>query len=177
MTEYLVKTDRGLLRVPFDIKQIELEESYFSEMYDSTTLYFTLPKEWVSSLYPEACAAELSVEFPGAHPEPAFAQALIAYTIKENDGYFVDCDWWDIELSPQDVGELLKFSNKTEAKPPLTSKTVVEECIEQIDNITSVLMGIITQSNMSGKAVADCNYANKCLLETRRTLLALKEEL
>lgn len=176
MTEYLVKTDRGLLRVPFDIEQIELEESYFSEMYDSTTLYFTLPKEWVSSLYPEACAAELSVEFPRAYPEPAFAQAEIAYTVEEN-GAFTDCGWWDIELSPQDVGELLKFSNKTEAKPPLTSKTVVEECIEQIDNITSVLMGVITQSNMSGKAVADCNYANKCLLETRRTLLALKEEL
>lgn len=176
MTEYLVKTDRGLLRVPFDIEQIELEESYFSETYDSTTLYFTLPKEWVSSLYPEACAAELSVEFPCAHPEPAFAQAEIAYTIEEDDA-FIDCGWWDIELSPQDFGELLKFSNKTETKRPPTSNTVVEECIEQIDNITSVLMGVITQSNMSGKAVADCNYANKCLLETRRTLLALKEEL
>ena len=176
MTGYLVKTDRGLLRVPFDVEQIKLEESYFSETYDSTTLYFTLPKEWVSSLYPEACAAELSVEFPCAHAEPDFAQAEIAYTIEEDD-VFIDCGWWDIELSPQDVGELLKFSNKTAAKPPLTSKTVVEECIEQIDNITSVLMGVITQSNMSGKAVADCHYANKCLLETRRTLLALKEEL
>ena len=176
MTEYLVKTDRGLLRVPFDIEQIKLEESYFSETYDNTTLYFTLPKEWVSSLYPEACAAELSVEFPCAHPEPDFAQAEIAYTIEEDD-VFIDCGWWDIELLPQDVGELLKFSNKTAAKPPLTSKTVVEECIEQIDNITSVLMGVITQSNMSGKAVADCHYASKCLLETRRTLLALKEEL
>lgn len=176
MTEYLVKTDRGLLRVPFDIEQIKLEESYFSETYDSTTLYFTLPKEWVSSLYPEACAAELSVEFPCAHPEPAFAQAEIAYTIEEDDA-FIDCGWWDIELLPQDVGELLKFNNKIAVKPPLTSKTVVEECIEQIDNITSVLMGVITQSNMSGKAVADCHYANKCLLETRRTLLALKEEL
>ena len=176
MTEYLVKTDRGLLRVPFDVEQIELEESYFSEMYDSTTLYFTLPKEWVSSLYPEACAAELLVEFPCAYPEPAFAQAEIAYTVEEN-GALIDCGWWDIELSPQDIGELLKFSNKTETKHPLTSKTVVEECIEQIDNITSVLMSIIIQSNMSGKAVADCNYANKCLLETRRTLLALKEEL
>lgn len=176
MTEYLVKTERGLLRVPFDVEQIKFEESYFSEMYDSTTLYFTLPKEWVSSLYPEAWAAELSVEFPGAHPEPAFAQAEIAYTIKENDA-LIDCDWWDIELSSQDVGELLKCNNKIAAKHPLTSKTVVEECIEQIDNITSVLMGVITQSNMSGKAVADCNYANKCLLETRRTLLALKEEL
>ena len=30
MTEYLVKTDRGLLRVPFDVEQIKLEESYFS---------------------------------------------------------------------------------------------------------------------------------------------------
>ena len=176
MTEYLVKTERGLLRVPFDVEQIKLEESYFSEMYDSTTLYFTLPKEWVSSLYPEACAAELSVEFPCAYPEPAFAQAEIAYTVEEN-GAFIDCGWWDIELSPQDVGELMKFSNKIAAKHPLTSKTVVEECIEQIDNIASVLMGVITQSNMSGKAVADCNYANKCLLETRRTLLALKEEL
>lgn len=177
MTEYLVKTDRGLLKVPFDVEQIKFEESYFSEMYDSTTLYFMLPKEWVSSLYPEAYAAELSVEFPCAHPEPDFAQAEIAYTIKEDDGALIDCDWWDIELLPQDVGELLKFSNKTVAKPPIASKTVVEECVEQIDNITSVLMGIITQSNMSGKAVADCHYANKCLLETRRTLLALKEEL
>ena len=176
MTGYLVKTDRGLLRVPFDIEQIKLEESYFSEMYDSTTLYFTLPKEWVSSLYPEACAAELSVEFPCAHPEPDFAQAEITYTIEEDD-VFIDCGWWDIELLPQDGGELLKVSNETETKPPPTSKTVVEECIEQIDNITSILMGVITQSNMSGKAVADCHYANKCLLETRRTLLALKEEL
>lgn len=176
MTEYLVKTDRGLLRVPFDVEQIKLEESYFSETYDSTTLYFMLPKEWVSSLYPEACAAELSVEFPCAHPEPAFAQAEIAYTIEEDD-VFIDCGWWDIELLPQDIGELLKFSNKTAATPLLASKTVVEECVEQIDNITSVLMGVITQSNMSGKAVADCHYANKCLLETRRTLLALKEEL
>lgn len=176
MTEYLVKTERGLLKVPFDIEQIKFEESYFSEMYDSTTLYFTLPKEWVSSLYPEACAAELSVEFPCAYPEPAFTQAEIAYTVEEN-GALIDCGWWDIELSPQDVGGLMKFSNKIAAKHPLTSKTVVEECIEQIDNITSVLMGVITQSNMSGKAVADCNYANKCLLETRRTLLALKEEL
>ena len=176
MTEYLVKTERGLLKIPFDIDQVELEESYFSEMYDSMTLYFVLPKEWVNGLYPEACAAELSVEFPCTNPDPTSVKAEIAYTMDEGDA-FTDCGWWDIELSSQDVSELMKFSNRIVAERPAANKSVIEDCIEQVDNITSVLMGVITQSNMSGKAVADCNYANKCLLETRRTLLALKEEL
>lgn len=170
MTEYLVQTDRGLLKVPFDVEQIKFEESYISKMYDSVTLYFTLPKEWVSKLYPEACAAELSIEFPRAHPEPYFAQAEIAYTVEEN-GAFVDCGWWDIDLLPQDTGALIDFRNKT------TNQAVIKDGIEQIDNITSALMGVITQPNMSGKAVSNCNYANKCLLESRRALLALKEEL
>ena len=57
------------------------------------------------------------------------------------------------------------------------NKKILEECAERIDEIISILNGIVARDSIAGKIVADCCYANKCLLESRRTLQAIGIEL
>jgi len=56
----------------FDIKQVEFEERYENEEYETMTLYFIAPKEWLGDAFPDATHSEISVEYPINHPEPAY---------------------------------------------------------------------------------------------------------
>ncbi len=47
----------------FDISKVMFDEQYKSDEYETVTLYFFAPKEWLGGLYPEAISAEISVEY------------------------------------------------------------------------------------------------------------------
>lgn len=57
------------------------------------------------------------------------------------------------------------------------NKKILEECVEKVDEIISILNGIVARDSASGKLIADCCYANKCLLESRRVLQTIGIEL
>ena len=44
----------------FDISKVMFDEQYKSDEYETVTLYFFAPKEWLGGLYPEAISAELA---------------------------------------------------------------------------------------------------------------------
>ncbi len=48
----------------FDMKKVILEDQYKSDEYETMTLYFIAPKEWLEGLYPDAVHTEISVEYP-----------------------------------------------------------------------------------------------------------------
>ena len=53
----------------FDAKKVTLEEQYKSDEYETVTLYFIAPKEWLSDLYSDIVHIEISVEYPLNCPE------------------------------------------------------------------------------------------------------------
>ena len=64
----------------FDISKVMFDEQYKSDEYETVTLYFFAPKEWLGGLYPEAISAEISVEYPVAHPEAIYATVMMSPT-------------------------------------------------------------------------------------------------
>lgn len=53
----------------FDTKKVILEDQYKSDEYETMTLYFIAPKEWLEGLYPDAVHTEISVEISAELPE------------------------------------------------------------------------------------------------------------
>lgn len=96
-------------------KRIKFEERYDSGDYGTTTLYFIAPKEMLDGKYPEAVHAEISVEFPMEHIEPAYASVAISPTayFSEEDGYS-DYDWVDISLPYDEIEALIELAEKSE---------------------------------------------------------------
>ena len=62
----------------FDISKVLFDERYRNDEYETETLYFFAPKEWLSGRYPEAISAEISVEYPVAHPEAIYATVMMS---------------------------------------------------------------------------------------------------
>ena len=84
--------------------EVELEEKYVSEEYETTTLYFIAPKEMLIESYPEAESTEISIEFPTSTPHSEYATVMISPT---KDG--LDYDWCDKEFTEDDVEKLIVY--------------------------------------------------------------------
>lgn len=82
--------------------RIVFEEKAVSEEYGTTTLYFLAPKEMLNGKYPEAEHMTISVEFPTATPEACFAKVMFS-PAKDGEDY----DWFDADLSYEDISELI----------------------------------------------------------------------
>lgn len=98
----------------FDISQVEFEDRYDSEGYGTTTLYFIAPKEWLEDTYPKAVHSEISVEYPfGFIPEANTATVMMSPTRKDDEGNSEDYDWFDIDLSLNDIEALISLAEKS----------------------------------------------------------------
>lgn len=84
--------------------EVELEEKYISEEYETTILFFRGPKEMVIKDYPEAESTEISIEFPTSTPHSEYATVKIYYT---KDGLYYD--WCDKEFTEDDVEKLIAY--------------------------------------------------------------------
>lgn len=97
----------------FDISKVMLDEQYKSDEHETVTLYFFASKEWLGGQYSEAISAEISVEYPIAHPEAIYATVMMSPTrVTENDSV-EDYDWYDIVLLPSEVEQLMDLATKT----------------------------------------------------------------
>ena len=85
--------------------QFTYDESYVSDIFETTTGYFMIDKNFLEELrpgqYPEAEHGEISVEYPTDCPEASVATVTVSPT---KDGS--DYDWTDIEL-PSEIVEVL----------------------------------------------------------------------
>lgn len=98
---------------PFDITRVEFEDRFDNEEYNTTTLYFIAPKEWLNDLYPEAIHAEISVEYPfGFTPDAKFASVMMSPTRADENGNSEDYDWFDVDLSLSDIEALISLAEK-----------------------------------------------------------------
>lgn len=103
--------------IPFDISLVKFEERFDSEEYNSSTLYFIAPKEWLGDSYPEAVHSEISVEYPFDFiPEANTATVMMSPTIVDEDGNSEDYDWFDIDLSFSDIEALLSLAERSNAR-------------------------------------------------------------
>lgn len=91
----------------FDVKKVILEDCYKSDDYETMTLYFIAPKEWLEDIYPDAVHAEISVEYPLNHKEASSATVMISPTRDLGDAGYVDYDWNDLELPLSDIDALI----------------------------------------------------------------------
>lgn len=94
-----------------DISQVKFEDTYISEEYGTTTLYFIVPKDILEGKYPEAEFATISLEFSNSGFVYCDVNTCCSPTkyVPEEDGY-LDYDWFDISLSDEDIGRLLKLA-------------------------------------------------------------------
>lgn len=91
----------------FDAKKVILEDRYKSNEYETMTLYFIAPKEWLDGFYPDAVHAEISVEYPLNCPEASAATVMVSPTRDLGEDGYEDYDWNDLELSPSDIETLI----------------------------------------------------------------------
>ena len=91
----------------FDTKKVILEDQYKSDEYETMTLYFIAPKEWLEGLYPDAVHTEISVEYPLNCPEAYAATVMVSPTRDLGEDGYEDYDWSDLELSLSDIDELI----------------------------------------------------------------------
>lgn len=93
--------------IKFEDYEIEFEESYVDEYYETITLYFIGPKEMIARNYPEAESTEILVEFPINSPHSEHATVMISPT---KDGS--DYDWSNICLPEDEIDKLIKYANR-----------------------------------------------------------------
>lgn len=98
----------------FDIDKVKFEERFVNDELETVTLYFIAPKEWLGNLFPEAVHAEISVEYPIAHPEARYASIMISPTKEDKDGCFEDYEWCDLTASPEEIESLMILAEKEE---------------------------------------------------------------
>lgn len=100
--------------ISFDISLVQFEEQFDNEEYNTSTLYFITPKEWLGDAYPEAVHSEISVEYPfGFIPEANAATVMMSPTRVDEDGNSEDYDWFDIDLSLSDIEALLSLAERS----------------------------------------------------------------
>ena len=92
-------------------KRIKFVEKYVDEDYDydTTTLYFNVPKDLFPEKYPEADYIKLSIEFPSSYPEPN--HSTVEFSPVENGDC---CDWRDIVLPYEEIEALIQLAFKNE---------------------------------------------------------------
>ena len=98
-------------------KRIIFDERYNSEENGTTTLYFIAPKEMLKTFiptndYPEAVSMEISIEFPTEHIEANYASVCVSPT-RETEYGTEDYDWYDADLSYDDIDSLISLAEKT----------------------------------------------------------------
>lgn len=98
----------------FDINEVKFEERFVNDELETVTLYFIAPKEWLGNLFPEAVHAEISIEYPIAHPEARYASIMISPTKEDEDGCFEDYEWCDLTASPEEIEALMILAEKEE---------------------------------------------------------------
>lgn len=91
----------------FDAKKVTLEEQYKSDEYETMTLYFIAPKEWLSDLYSDIVHTEISVEYPLNCHEASAATVMVSPTRDLGNKNYEDYDWNDLALSLSDIEVLL----------------------------------------------------------------------
>lgn len=91
----------------FDAKKVILEDRYKSDEYETMTLYFIAPKEWLDGLYPDAVHTEISVEYPLNCPEASVATVMVSPTRDLGDDGYEDYDWSVLELPLSDIEALI----------------------------------------------------------------------
>lgn len=92
---------------------IHLEEVYSSREYETTTLYFTAPKDIADGCLDSDIGVEISVEFPTLIEEdfePCYAGVSISPT-GDVDGTLTDYDWVDWDAPYEYIEHLLKIYN------------------------------------------------------------------
>lgn len=93
-----------------DISKISFEEAVDAPIYQTTTLYFTAPKELLHGQYPEATSAEIALEIPWQDKALDSVTARISPT-REVEGGTEDYDWSDFDIDEAGLVELLKLAN------------------------------------------------------------------
>ena len=87
-------------------KRISYEETYVSDIYNTTTGYFTIDKSLLEELspieYPEAEYGTISIEYPTDRPKAKLAMVMISPT-KDDTDY---C-WRYIDLPYKFIDELI----------------------------------------------------------------------
>ena len=94
-------------------KNIIFEEKHINQEFGTTTYYFVAPKEMLLGKYPKAIAMEIAIEVLTNHENADHASVQFSPTKydKETDG-FVDYDWFDGNLSYEEINELLALANR-----------------------------------------------------------------
>lgn len=96
------------MKVPFDIKDVELEEKY--EEDGMVQLYFNVPKDWLLNPDGDAAHATVSVDYPKSNPEPAYADVMISPTRVDSEGNGEDYDWEPLEIGYFEIGALIDLA-------------------------------------------------------------------
>lgn len=94
----------------FDAKKVILEDRYKSDEYETMTLYFIAPKEWLDGLYPDAVHTEISVEYPLNYPEASAATVMVSPKRDLGEDGYEDYDWSDLELPLSDIEALIRMA-------------------------------------------------------------------
>ena len=97
----------------FDVSRVEFEEMHHKEAFQTNTIYFIAPKEWVSNVYPECEHAEISIEYPLLSDEMGRnATAMISPTRVDDYGNGEDYDWMPIDIDPEDIEALIQYAER-----------------------------------------------------------------
>lgn len=100
---------------------VEFDERYDSDEYNTTTLYFTAPKELLPDDYPDAVSAEISIEFLANHPFYHEASVMISPTNAEGNDY----DWDDWLIDAGIFDKLVRIAEENHYDDP--TKPYIEE--------------------------------------------------
>lgn len=95
-----------------DMNQAIFDERVDNIEYQTTTLYFTVPKNWLDESYKDCVAAEISIEYPIAHPEAVYATVMISPIRENSDGSFEDYDWIEVGATTTEIEALMILAKK-----------------------------------------------------------------
>lgn len=109
-------TYNGTNGFKFDIKDVKFDERYDSDKYETTTLYFIAPKEWLGERFPSAVHSEISVEYPMDNPRAEVATTMMSPVRIDEEGNAEDYDWFDITLQPDEIKALIGLANRAYSK-------------------------------------------------------------
>lgn len=97
----------------FDASRVEFEEMHHSESFQTNTIYFKAPKEWVSNTHPECEHAEISIEYPLFSDTIGIdATVMISPTRVDEYGNGEDYDWMPLDIDPERIYELIQYAEK-----------------------------------------------------------------
>ncbi len=98
----------------FNIADVEYEEEYENGEFETKILYFIVPREWVYNFKPEArweaVSGTISLEYQVSNPKPKYATVMMSPTRAVFKGGLEDYDWFDIDLSSEDIEALMSLA-------------------------------------------------------------------